>query len=191
MFLLVIILVGGIITIGTQRTSDIKDNHLTIPVVKGDIKETFTPKEPITIGGTSQQKDVSVVNSGNTDFFIRVLIFPEIMTDTESILTSNIGQEVIVNLSKEWIDGKDGYYYYTKALKPGQTTSSVFTQVRLSDQLDDNYKGAHFSMQIKVETVSNSNYSYRSSWWNEPIDVAPKDGEKKIIDDFLNQLVTK
>lgn len=186
-----VIFLGGFLVNASSKSNDNVQNHLQIPVAQGEIKETFTPDIPIKIGGNPQVKEVSVENKGNTPFFVRVMIFPEIMTASDNLLASNLGKEVLIDLTSDWIDGNDGYFYYKGSVLPEKITPNVFKTVKLSDSLDDTYDGADFSMQIKIETITNSGYQYRKLWWNGGTTTPPTDAEWKQVDDNLAPLVKK
>lgn len=185
------IFIAGIIVNAASKSHDSVQNRLQIPVIQGEIKETFTPNIPIKIGGMAQTKEINVENKGNTPFFVRVMVFPEITTDSDDLLASNIGKEVILDINTDWIDGKDGFFYYKKTVLPGKMASNVFETVKLSDTLDESYSGANLSIQIKIETVTNSSHQYRKVWWGGDINTVPTDSILNEIDDSLDSLVSK
>lgn len=186
-----IFLLGGFLVNAASKSNDNVQNHLQIPVIQGEIKETFTPDVPIKMGEKPQVKEVSVENKGNTPFFVRVMVFPEIMTASDNLLASNLGKEVLIDVTSDWLDGNDGYFYYKGSVLPGKTTADLFKTVKLSDSLDDTYEDANFSIQIKIETVTNSSYQYRKLWWNGDIATSPTNNEWKQVDDSLAPLVKK
>ncbi|MGX4686990.1 hypothetical protein JNUCC83_08815 [Vagococcus sp. JNUCC 83] len=186
-----VLIIGGMIVRGSHKSIDVKDNSLYVPSVHGKINEVFEPNKPIVIGGESQAKEININNDGNTNLFVRVMVFPEIMTDSENLLASNIGKEVLVDLGTDWIDGKDGYYYYKKIVKPGNMSTNLFEKVKLSSDLDDNYIGSHLSMQVKAETITNATYVYRVVWWNGTKTDVPIDNNLRNIDNYLSSLVKK
>ena len=186
-----IFLLGGFLVNAASKSNDNVQNHLQIPVIQGEIKETFTPDVPIKMGEKPQVKEVSVENKGNTPFFVRVMVFPEIMTASDNLLASNLGKEVLIDVTSDWLDGNDGYFYYKGSVLPGKTTADLFKTVKISDSLDDTYEDANFSIQIKIETVTNSSYQYRKLWWNGDIATSPTNNEWKQVDDSLAPLVKK
>lgn len=186
-----VFLLGGFLVNAASKSNDNVQNHLQIPVIQGEIKETFTPDVPIKMGENPQVKEVSVENKGNTPFFVRVMVFPEIMTASDNLLASNLGKEVLIDVTSDWLDGNDGYFYYKGSVLPGKTTADLFKTVKLSDSLDDTYEDANFSIQIKIETVTNSSYQYRKLWWNGDIATSPTNNEWKQVDDSLAPLVKK
>lgn len=174
------------------RASDSVDNQFSIVNQKGDIKETgFTPDEDITIG-EEVDKEVMIENNGETDFFVRVMVFPEIKTsdgDSSTLLPATIGEEIEIVIGTDWEDGEDGYFYYKGKVVPGDATSHLFTEVGLASGLGATYEGATLDMQIKSETVTASNLQYRKVWWNYSADTAPTETKWKIVDDALSALV--
>lgn len=188
-----VLLVAGLATLvyGASKSSDKLTNELILPTLKGDIKETFTPDEPIQIGST-QTKDISIENSGTAALFVRVMVFPEIKDSniTDGLLPANVGEEVLVTLGSDWMDGEDGYYYYLGVVSPNTTTSSLFKSVTLASTLSADYDGASLSIQVKSETVTSANHSYRKVWWNVDASAAPGEASLQAIDGVLSPLVT-
>ena len=66
-------------------------------------------KTEMSEGESSNEKNIVITNTGKTNMIVRVGIYgPEEMAD-------------VVN-TKDWLVGSDGFYYYGKILKPGQST---------------------------------------------------------------------
>ena len=181
---------AGVFAYGAAKRNNIVHNHLVLPTVKGEIEETFTPEEPIEIGGEAQTKEIVIKNTGDSSFFVRVMVFPEISTTAGNLLPANLGTEILVDLGSDWEDGEDGYFYYKGKVAKATETPALFTKVALADGLDSAYEGANFSMQVKSETVTASNHQYRKVWWNKAVDTAPTETAWKTVDDVLAPLIT-
>lgn len=200
---LVIVVAASLVTVkvlASQSANSRVDNNLRIANLEGKMNEKdstgkdFVPEQGITIGDSKEYiKDVKVENTGNTSFFVRVMVFPEIKLplkdenneDAPQLLPANIGKEVLLTPNADWIDGQDGYYYYTKKVPKGTSTSSLFKGVRLASGLAESYVNADFTIQIKSETISAANFQYRKAWWDVDPTTPPSDLTQKSIDDKL------
>ena len=56
----------------------------------------------------------------------------------------------------DWTE-KDGYYYYTKALKPGEVTAPVFTSVTFNATMGNEYQNATATVNVSAQAVQNAN----------------------------------
>ena len=59
--------------------------------------------------------------------------------------------------TQDWLDGGDGYYYYSHVLEAGEITEPLFTEVTLADSLSDIYNGATFSLTLQAQAVQVAN----------------------------------
>ena len=78
--------------------------------------------------GMEVTKIAEVKNTGGAEAWIRVRVTKDIALQGDGEADPDM---VSLNLNKEfWAQGDDGYIYYTRTLKPGETTEPVFTTVR-------------------------------------------------------------
>lgn len=188
------------ITQATLKDSDNKANNFSYGDLKADLVEEFVPNQDIQVGNVYEKK-VSVKNNGEVDTFIRVLVLPEILSkvaegETPLLLPSVIGQEInlldgsgegITN-SSDWQNGQDGYYYYLKKLKPGETTATLFESATVAENLitkDNLYEEAMFDIHVKVEGIHTTQFAYRDGWWQGEI---PDEPNLTVVDEVLNKL---
>ena len=118
--------------------TEVKSNVFTIGSIETHINEDFPKQEvkPDSNGYAEFTKAVSVENTGKSDCLVRVrvTISPgkqsnqiSLMKDETKLLFSN-GSKV-----GDWIYKDDGYFYYTKVLSSGATTSTLFNKVKVSN----------------------------------------------------------
>ncbi|WP_265460059.1 hypothetical protein [Enterococcus sp. HY326] len=192
-FLLGMILItsiaAAVIYAATQKNDSVH-NKLSVPTIKGEIVETFTPNEPIAVGGT-QTKDIIIENTGSTGFLVRVMVFPEIEHPSidDGRLPASIGKEVLITVGTNWQYGEDGYYYYLGEVSALGTTTSLFNNISLADNLGTEYNGADFAIQVKSETVTAANYQYRKAWFNLGLTETPQAEPLVTIDTALATVV--
>ncbi|MEI5994851.1 hypothetical protein [Candidatus Enterococcus mansonii] len=156
-----------------NKATDEEVNDFRVSDLKTTIKETFTPPKDLNVN-TPIEKNVTILNDQHQDVFIRVLVLPTI------IAKSSGGEDLILPASfkgenpqlaipfetTNWIDGEDGYFYYTKKLKKGEKSTSLFKQVRIiSENINKHYLNAEVTIEIKVEGINTTPFAYRDAWW--------------------------
>lgn len=181
------LLIGGLVVYATAMIRDEKRNMLQIGNLESRIEEVFD--EPLSIQPDQMiEKEVKLKNSGTLTQFVRVMVQPTIKVRVageaiERLLPSKIGNEIIIDhTAAHWKLGEDGYYYYLDALQSGEETKALFEEVGLSSALSNEYQNSYFSLQIKVESVSNGSLGYREMWWSGQV---PASGELFEIDQIL------
>lgn len=122
--------------------------------VAGTIVETFDQTQKAVMPGDTIQKIVHVRNDGNTDMLVRVRIEKNWRNGAS---TTNLSGNNIVpafHLDR-WIDGGDGYYYYSGILKPGTTTErSLFDSFTVSAAGTGNeYQGKTANINVTMEAI--------------------------------------
>lgn len=109
-------------------SSDSITNKFGIGSIEVGIAEKFTPKD--NWDGNEIAKNVKVENTGKSEELIRVSIIPRWVDENgnpwpgdTSIVKLNLENIVTLDKLKKgdknlWIDGGDGYYYYSDVLNP-------------------------------------------------------------------------
>ena len=103
---------------------------------------------------TTVTKIAEVKNIGKSDAWIRVKIQKSIELKYEGNPDTDL---VELNLNDtDWItDGE--YYYYKNALKPGETTTPIFTSVTFKAAMGNEYQGAKATVDIYAQAVQTAN----------------------------------
>lgn len=198
--MIVVVLSVMTTTRATLKDDDYQANNFSYGDVTTELVEEFEPPENLPVGKPYTKK-VSVKNSGELPAFVRVLVSVEVLGKAETegvpiLLPGTIGKEV--NLLNEkgapiqddenWVDGKDGFYYYLKAIEPGQTTPSLFESVEArKDMIKDNplYDEARLDIHVKTEGIHTTKWAYRDAWWSGEI---PTDGALVNVETPLKSL---
>lgn len=135
--------------------TDSADNVFTVGNIKIDLTEPkweaegkeeakdMYPGEPVA-------KDPTVTNTGANPAVVRIKVtFPDgyNFTYRTDYVTGKLGDH--------WVDGGDGYFYYTLPLdnKENPTTDALFDQVVLGTNVTDDYTGEEKHIDVKVEAV--------------------------------------
>ena len=156
--------------------TDNEKHHNTVLTGRNviEVKETFTPPTP---GSTNPfTKDVAVKNTGDIDCFVRVYLSFSNGVVAEEAQVSTDGttfypfSELKNHLPADWvyIGGGllDGYYYYTKPIKSGESTSSLTKKFKTntSDAYDINVYAESVQLYDKNGRLLTGNNAYRDAW---------------------------
>lgn len=187
---LVLLVVGilGIRSVYASLTAvDKKSNEFQLSNLSGTVDEDFVPPIPTNPmrPGMTYPKKVVVKNSSATPLFTRVLVTPEIEAADGTLLPSNIGKEIAVDLGKNWLLGEDGYYYYLGKLAQNQASTALFTTVTLASNVSDQYIDATMKIYVKSETILTKGTHYRDAWW---LGNVPTETNLKTVDTTLQIL---
>ena len=103
---------------------------------------------------TTVTKIAEIKNIGKSDAWIRVKIQKSIELKYDGTPGTDL---VELNLNDtDWItDGE--YYYYKNALKPGETTTPIFTSVTFKAAMGNEYQGAKATVDIYAQAVQTAN----------------------------------
>ncbi len=96
------------------------------------ITNTFTPAEVTcdiieTFNDNGDKTDVVVKNTGDVDAYIRVAVIANTV-DENGFVTGNFNPSQYL-AGSAWIeDENDGYYYYSEAISPGESTANLLKE---------------------------------------------------------------
>lgn len=116
--------------------------------------------------GTSVTKIVEVKNTGSNDAYIRVKVDKNITLAGEGEPDSDL-LELSLNTT-DWTVGEDGYYYYNKALAPGEETEPLFTKVTFDGSMNDMYQNSSASVDVTayaVQVANNGDTALQANGW--------------------------
>lgn len=132
--------------------TDQKDNVFTV----GNVDITLTEPNWDATGkeeaedmypGEAVAKDPTVTNNGANPAFVRVKV-----TWPESPVVTYRTDYTDGKLGDNWVEGTDGYFYYTKPLESGATTDALFDQIVLSTATTNGYDG-EYDIVVTAEAV--------------------------------------
>lgn len=101
-------------------------------------------------------KIVQVENTGMQSAWIRVSVEKSITLaeDREGEIDLSL---VTYDLNTEHWTEQDGYYYYNKILKPGETTEPLFTEVSFSPNMGNMYQESTATIEVKAYATQSAN----------------------------------
>ena len=115
-----------------------------------------TPFEDLTgvMPDTTVTKIAEIKNTGASAAWVRVKVEKAIKLTGGGIPDVSMVQ-LDVNTT-DWTE-KDGYFYYTKALKPGEITAPIFTAVTFKADMGNEYQNATATVDVSAQAVQTAN----------------------------------
>lgn len=176
---LAIVCFGG--TTAYFTAFDKRVNTVAVGRNVSEIEEDFPKPTPVPVKDDPEyKKTVWVTNTSgaengfNVDCYVRVAL---------SYSDYDIGRALILkNLdTANWCyNPEDGYYYYTKVLKEGESTTPLFTGFSIdSGNLDSTYmqESDTFTIQVYEESIQAGTFAdYQSAWkyYSSSLDMSGK-----------------
>lgn len=128
-------------------------NKLATNEPKVELIEKFS-QGSIFLPGEKVTKQVKFSNSGKIDALIRVKysdIWVDLNDEGVAGNTNLVLKEWTNAWNEEWIDGKDGYFYYTKILKTGTSTNVILDKLALFDDAsNDDHDFDYSALTYKI-----------------------------------------
>lgn len=151
-------LFSSVTAYASWSTSGQADNFLSMGAYKTSIEEEYTQPEHV---DPSQEvsKIVNVKNTGTVGTFVRVAIEKQIGDVNENndfVPDETLDPEMILITCDDtvWKEDSDGFYYYLKELKPGETTEKpLFESFTLSQEAGNAYKKKEGRIIVKMESI--------------------------------------
>ena len=115
--------------------------------------------------GMAVTKIAEIKNTGASDAWIRVKVEKNIELQGEGTSDTSL-VELTLNTA-DWTE-KDGYYYYTKVLKPGEVTAPIFTAVTFKPDMGNEYQNATATVDVvaqAVQVANNGTSALTASGW--------------------------
>lgn len=118
----------------TQEIQNVFDPaHVKCAVVENGLK-TENYEDTVT---ASEKKNVQIKNTGDTTAYIRVAIVVTWKNKNGNVWAQAPGEEdysITWNLTANgWVEGTDGYYYYTDPVAPGDLTGILIKEAKLKE----------------------------------------------------------
>ena len=119
-------------------------------------EEKTKPFEDLTgvMPNTTVTKIAEIKNTGASDAWVRVKVEKNIKLQGEGTSDTSL-VELTINTT-DWTE-KDGYYYYTKVLKPGEVTAPIFTAVTFKPDMGNEYQNATATVDVAAQAVQTAN----------------------------------
>ena len=141
-------------------TNVITTGNVQINLVESTVDEEgqYRPFEDLVgvLPGAEISKIVQIENTGAAPAYIRVSV-EKVIT-----LAENVEAEVDLSLISydlnmvDWIE-KDGYFYYNKALEPGEKTAPLFTSVYFDATMGNHYMHGTVKIRVNAQATQSDN----------------------------------
>ena len=116
------------------------------------------PKDAVAaMPGTVISKIPTIENIGNNDFYTRAKVSVAFYADKDMKELVNLDTKYVTyDITKEWIDGGDGWYYYNGIVKPGQNVV-LFNTVSFDKEMPNEYQNKYVKVDISTQAVQVKN----------------------------------
>ena len=158
-------------TVENTARNAITSGNIEFEIHEVNDKGEVFPLEGINVlPGDKVSKIVSAQNTGKKDMFIRVKLI-------KSVKDSELPAEnqIIVDTDSENWTYEDGYYYYNKAIAPGEETTPLFKEVTIDgESVGNEYIGKSFLLEVKGDALQTKNIDAEAlksiGWSTAPLD---------------------
>ena len=156
LILLLMISVGGTIAFVVTHTSEIR-NTFTESVVKCEVDETF--KDNV-------KSNVSIKNTGDTTAYIRAFVNVTWMNESGEVASvSPKSTDYRIDYSDSgWLEGSDGYWYYSLPVQPNDKTAVLINSCQLLETASAP-DGYYLSVEIVCSAIQSTPVSVVSDIW--------------------------
>ena len=101
-------------------------------------------------------KKVHIENTGDVDMYVRIALDQKIESLSDPAAQLNFEHISLDINTADWTKQGD-YYYYKKALKPGQATEPLFTTVSFDAKMGNEYMNARVRIDVDAQAVQSKN----------------------------------
>lgn len=131
------------------------------------------PTEGVTgiMPGMTIDKVVYVKNTGSVPFYARVSVDKTITAAEGSNAALNF-DHITIDLNREQWKEQDGYYYYYRALLPGESTEPLLKEVVFEPTMTNEYMDATVQLDVLAQAVQSANNGddpLKAEGWSEPM----------------------
>lgn len=159
-------------TFSYLTSADAITNPLNLGNVDIEVDEDFVV--PTDWDGGSYDKVVRVQNLGVEQSLIRIAIVPRwVEADGVTPFAGDTSMIELIwenhSLTPGWIDGGDGYYYYTATVASGASTLPIMSSVSfdtsgLSENILQRYENKKLIIDVQAEAVLAQELAYENVW---------------------------
>ena len=139
-------------------------SNLQIELITQKQDGTITSDSLQIMPGDSIDESAKIKNIGKEDAWVRlsITVNDELMVDDNVVILEGLN-------NSDWTYS-NGYYYYNNKLSSGQTSSSVFEGIVISDKVGNEFAGKQMNLKINgqaVQAKNNGNSSLQALGWSE------------------------
>lgn len=182
----IILIITTVASLAYLTSKESVKNDFEIGKIEATVDEKFNRNDAKDLStNKSIEKTVAVTNTGKNPEIVRVIINPQWKENSkDNNISVSASNQVELNFRKgfedDWIEGKDGYYYYKHILKPKNDnivssegdkskTSTLLESVSINKNITDEEKKEFSNRELVVNVsaeVIQVNYDAIKDSWN-------------------------
>lgn len=155
--IIILVVIGATISYAYYTSRKQVENDMTLGFCEIKLMENYTP--PLEMAkGIEFQKEPYVTNTGNVDCYVRA----------KSLVSDSRVEEALTidYKSEDWTyNDSDGYWYYKKAIEPGESTEFLFTKVAIDEEAPDLVLDG-FDIYVYAESIQTVEGKTMMQVWN-------------------------
>lgn len=124
------------------------------------------------------KKNVNIANTGDTEAYIRAAVVFNWRDENGSIFgetpEENVDYDIKWSVSNEclndvWVKGRDGFYYYTSPVAPGENTKDLITSCTAKNERSINGVTYYLSVDIVCSGIQSTPTSVVKDNWSSAV----------------------
>lgn len=120
-------------------------------------------------GNLNNEKSAYFTNPDNNtkDEYIRATIIAVVRNEDGSNAGIQPKLDIAYNEGSKWIYNTDGYYYYTEIVRPGESTTNLFDNVKVSKETVNLLKeGQRIELSVIADSIEST--KVKEAWGIDP-----------------------
>ena len=154
--LLLLVAVGTTLAYIFTQTDPVENTFKPSKVFCAVVEDGGDPVAAGTHNTVTEKKDVQIKNTGDTDAYIRAAVVVNWMSEDGSKVwaqkpVKDTDYKISYNLSNNgWINGGDGYYYYTQPVDPNEMTGVLINSATQEVTGPKGTDGTQYYLSIEI-----------------------------------------
>lgn len=155
--LLLLVAVGTTLAYIFTETNPVENTFEPSKVSCAVVENGGTPVTGSVTDTGNVKENVQIKNTGDTDAYIRVAVVVNWMDEagtkvwaTKPVEGADGDYTITYNLSNGWFNGGDGFYYYSKAVSPGESTSVLIDEAKQLLATPKGTDGTQYYLSIEI-----------------------------------------
>ena len=152
--LLLLVVVGTTIAYIFTETEPVENTFNPSKVSCAVVENNGTPVTGSVTNTGNIKENVQIKNTGDTDAYIRVAVVVNWASADGSCVWAQKPADddytITYNLSNGWFNGGDGFYYYSKAVSPGESTRVLIDKAKQLKSAPQTPDGIQYYLSIEI-----------------------------------------
>ena len=152
--LLLLVSVGTTLAYVFTETEPVENIFIPSRVSCEVVENGNEPVSGSLVNISDSKNNVQIQNTGDTDAYIRVAVVVNWASADGSCVWAQTPADddytITYNLSNGWFNGGDGFYYYSKAVSPGESTSVLIDEAKQLLAAPKGTDGTQYYLSIEI-----------------------------------------